>query len=37
MSFPANYNTMCPACGEWIDAGDEITRSDDGYVHEECR
>lgn len=33
----AEYNTRCPACDEWIDAGiDQIVFTDDGWVHQDC-
>lgn len=31
----AEFTTRCP-CGELIEPGDEITKSDEGYVHKEC-
>jgi hypothetical protein len=32
----AQYDGWCYACSEHIDAGDRITPSDEGWVHEEC-
>jgi hypothetical protein len=35
-SIVAQYNGFCPECGEGIDQGDIIVRTDDGWVHESC-
>jgi hypothetical protein len=32
----AQYNGYCPECGDGIDQGDTIVRTDDGWVHENC-
>lgn len=34
--FPANFPGECPACGGEIDTGDDITSSDDGWIHVSC-
>ena len=34
--FTAQYSTPCPACGEWMDPGDYICRTNHGFTHVEC-
>ena len=35
--FQARYDGWCNACGDMIEAGDEVTyNSDDILVHDEC-
>jgi hypothetical protein len=34
----ATFRSKCPACGEWIEEGEEIVLDDDQeWVHEECK
>lgn len=35
-SFPAQYDGLCPDCGDEIEVGDMIVMTDDGAVHAEC-
>ena len=35
-AFPAQFETVCPACGEGITEGDPIWTTLDGAVHGEC-
>lgn len=32
----ALWRSKCPACGEWIEEGDEITRQEGEWVHDDC-
>lgn len=34
--FTAQFDSDCPACGDVIEAGEQITGSTDGFVHVEC-
>lgn len=36
MSFTAMYASLCALCDDWIEPGDEISSTDDGYAHADC-
>jgi hypothetical protein len=36
MSFPARYDSQCPACGERIREGDPVTWAEGFVVHDDC-
>lgn len=35
-TIPARFPGKCPGCGEWIDVGDPIRRTTDGWVGVLC-